>query len=787
MKIQQINSFFRRLGAFQIHYRWWFLLLTVLLLAVGISGMSRVRTANSRENWFYDSEEIEIATERFEEQFGNNENVGILITAKDVFSPEVLAAIDQLGEEFLLNVPYADEVISLTELEISVGTAEGIEVINPFEEGIPEDPERLDEIRELIMSRQSLVNRLVSDDGTETWLTLELLEYPEEEEWSKSGSLDPMFEVGEAAIAIVTDPRWESDLYSLKAAGMPYTETEERDFFGRETMIRVLSGFLLMIVLLVLFLHSLRGVLVPVFTTGAGIIVVFGIMGWLGIELDANMVTLPVLLGMALAVGYSIHMVNAFKRNLGPDTERREAAIIAVEETGWPIFFTAITTMGSVMSFAATGIQTISWLGFTSAAVVLVNYLFVIILVPILMSFGKNRGRRSTGVRKASLLDLMMGSLASLVLKRRVPLLLVVLICVGGLAPGVAMMKVNMDMFRFMGTKVPYIQRVWEVVNSQLGSYLAYNITIEYEETDAIKDPETLRHFEALLDTVGGFELTKSHHEATSVFSILDIIKEMNQTLNDDDPAFYTIPENRDLVAQLLFLYEISGGTKTFRWIDEDYSMMRARVQVWKFDANEIVRELDTIKRIGQTSFPGAKVSVVGSAVQFAELNKKIVTGEIMSILVALLVIGILLIAVFGSFKTGLIGMLPNIMPLVAIAGYMGYTRSPLDMMTMTIMPMLLGVAVDDTIHFINHVKYEFERCLNYEKAIRASFVTVGKNLAMTTIILGGTFAMYTLSPVSALGRIGMLASIGLLVALITDYLATPAFILLTKPFGEEK
>ena len=95
---------------------------------------------------------------------------------------------------------------------------------------------------------------------------------------------------------------------------MPYSETEERDFFGKELMTRVLSGFALMIVLLAIFLRSFRGVFVPVFTTIMGIVVVFGIMGWIGVGVDANMMTLPILLGMALSVGYSIHLVNAFKR-----------------------------------------------------------------------------------------------------------------------------------------------------------------------------------------------------------------------------------------------------------------------------------------------------------------------------------------------------------------------------------------------------------------------------------------------------------------------------------------
>ena len=786
MKIQQINQFFKRMGIFQIRYRWMFMLFALILTYFGITGLDKIAVKNDRDSWFDDKEAIEIATEAFEDQFGNNDNIGILFEAEDVFHLEVLEAIKALGDELLAKVPYADEVTSLMELEVSVGTEEGIEIINPFEDGIPDDPAKIEEIRKLVLSRKSIADKLVSADCKETWLSLDLLEYPEPEEWKKETDLDPMFQVGEAAIPIITNPKWKSEFYTIKAAGMPYSETEERDFFGKELMTRVLSGFALMIVLLAIFLRSFRGVFVPVFTTIMGIVVVFGIMGWIGVGVDANMMTLPILLGMALSVGYSIHLVNAFKRFFRATGKRKESMVAAVEETGWPILFTAITTMGSVMSFATAGILTIQWLGFTCAAVVFADYIFVIVLTPVLMSFGKDKSVNKAKESGILFFDRIIGKIGVFVLRRKRIILITTSVCLLAFIPGAFKIDVNMDAFRFMGLKIPYVQRLYHIANSQLGSYMTYNLTISYDEADKIKDPVVMKHFDALLDTVGNFELTKKNETASTVFSVLDIVKDMNQTLHNDSAAYYKVPDSRELVAQLLFLYEISGGTKTFRWINEDYSMLRAQVRVSRFDANEFVREIQTIQRLSEEWFPGSEVSIVGSAAQFAELNKKIVTGELTSILTALVVIGILLILVFGSIKTGLIGMIPNLSPLIVLGGYMGYCKSPLDMMTMTIMPMLLGIAVDDTIHFINHIKYEFELHGQYEQAILRSFNTVGKTLAMTTIVLAATFAMYMFSNVANLARIGFLASVGLFAALLIDYLMTPALILLTKPFGKE-
>jgi len=787
MKIHSINLFFRAVGSLQIRYRWWFLACTLILAGIGISGIMRVKSANSRDSWFSGNEAIKIATDRFEQQFGNNEVIGLLIQSDDVFHPEVLSMIKAIGDELREKVPYADEVTSLTDIELSIGTEEGMRVINPFEDGIPDSPEKIEEARRLILSKKSLVNKIVSDDCTETWLSLALHEYPEENAWKEKSDKDPMFQSGEAAIAVVTDPKWKSDRYTIKPAGMPYTETEERDYFGREAMVRVLSGFVLMILVLAVLLRSFRGVFVPVFTTIVGVITVFGIMGWLKIDIDANFVTLPVLLGMALSVGYSVHLVNAFKRLFRITGKRREAIISAVEETGWPILFTALTTIGSVMSFGTTGIPAIGWLGFTSAAVVFAVYLFVIVLIPVLMSFGKDKKTDSTATVDNVQTDKLMNRLGNFVIDNKAAVLIVSILTAVVLSAGIMKLSVNMDSFKFMGLKVPYIKRVHDVVNSRLGAYLSYDITVSYKEKDAIKNPSVMKKFGELLDFVGSFELTKKDKGVANVFSVLDILKEMNQTFHGDSVSRYCVPDEQDLIVQLLFLYEISGGTKTFRWIDEDYSMLRAQVNISGFEANEIVRELAQIRAFGEKNFPGAEVAIVGSAVQFAEMNKKIVIGELKSMFTALVTICVLLIAVFGSLKTGLIGMIPNVAPLIVLGGLMGYCGIHLDMMTMTIMPMLLGIAVDDTIHLINHIKYEFERSGNYRTAVLDSLDKVGKTLLMTTVILSATFAMYMFSPIAALMRIGLLASMGLIVALIADYLLTPLLIFLTRPFGRER
>ncbi len=785
MKVERINKIFRKFGEFQMKNRWLLLFLAIVFTGIGIVGLRHLEPHSSRESWFEDSEQIEINTKKFESQFGSNDNIVVLIKSKDVFNPKVLKMMKRLGNELLDSIPYANEITSLVDMEISVGTEDGIQVVNPFANGIPDDPAELERIRKLVLSRQALANKIVSDDCTETILMLSLNEFPPEKVWSKETNLDPIYQVGEVAMRVIQ--RYKGDDYTLNPAGLPYTETEERDFFQPEMGKRIGIIFVSMLLLLIVMVRSFRGVIAPIFTIFVAGASVFGFMGWLGIGYDQNMVMLPALLLMALSVAYSIHLINAFKRFFRETGNRKQATILAVEETGWPLLFTAITTIGSVVSFATVGIPVITWVGLSCGVVVFANYLFVIVLLPIVLSFGKNKAPEKVAVKKHLLLDRFLLSMGKWVVRSKKSILAIYVLIVIVLVPALFKVYVDIDIFVSMGRKVPYINRVYEMANSQLGSYLSYNVSIDFKEEGAIKSPKVLKNLDVLIDSIGQFELTKKVKNNSSVFSVLDIIKEMNQTLHGDDVKFHKIPDSREEIAQILLLYEMSGGTKSFNWIDEEYSMMRLQVPMYNFQAKEIVKELNDVRKISKRLFPNATTTIVGSAVQFSEIGLKVVAGELKSVLLSIMIISILLILVFASIKTGLIGLIPNLAPILVIGAYSGYFDIPLNMMTMTIVPMMLGIAVDDTIHFINSIKYEFEKCGNYKQATLTSFATVGRSLLMTTIVLAVSFATYMFSPVKMVSDMGLLTSIGLLSALVTDFLITPALMVMTKPFGEEK
>ncbi len=778
MSVERFNRWFRQFGKFQIKHRGGFLVVLALITALGAAGLPRFTADNSEDSWLDDSDEVKRNQDYFEDLFGSDDSVMVLVEAEDVFAPEVLDAIDRLGRRLEAEMPYADELTSLMNLSISKGTEDGFEVINPFEDGIPDDPAELQEKKDFILSRRSLVNKLVSDDARETWVMLSLNPYKSEEQSA----------IGKVAYEIVKSDEFKSDAYSFKGTGMAYTEYEEDLVTGQECAIRIGIGFFVMVFCLLLFVRSLRGLVVPVIATVGGIVTVIGYSSWLGIASNTTLLALPVLLGMALSVGYSIHYINEFRLHFRSTGRREESVIRAVEETGWPILFTVITTMASMISFMTAGIGALKWVGGICASIVFATYLYVIILIPIFMSFGKDGtpvGKLPAGNTKA---DGYFERFGLAVTRRRWLIIGVSAAIIVASVPGCFKMSVNMDYMETMGKKIPYVRELLSILEAKLGSQYSYNIMVEFDEEDAFKNPQNMERLDELAGRVSKLRLTRWSGEEPRITSVTDIVKELNCCLNEDDADFYRIPDEQAVLTEELFLYEISDGADgLFSWLDTDYRTTYLHVDLNGYDANIIVDDIAGAKQAAAEIFPGAKCSIIGQVVNYAVMNEKLVKAELKSFFFSFVIIAVLMIIAFSSIMTGLIGMIPNLAPVICIGAVMGYCKMPLDMVTMTVMPMILGIAVDDTIHFTNRTKLEFERLGSYGEAIKISFREIGKTLGMTTFILCSMFAVFCTSPMTALYRIGLLTIIGLGSALLADYTLTPVLIYVTKPFGKEK
>ncbi len=777
-KLERINKKFGKAAKTIVRLRWLIIVGLIFLNLIAIIGIKRIQIDVSNESWFLQDDPLMVAKHEFEEIFGNNDYVAILVEADNVFSPEILKMMRELGQELKSKLPYADKLMSITDLDFTRGTEQGLIVGNIVPDEIPTDPEKIAEIKKLAFSKEFLVNRLFSDDCKQAWILLRLRSYPEIVATSMEEY--PQLVVGRNALEIIGQDKYKN--FNLKATGMPVLNHEKRSYYNKEAGRIFGISILITIISLILLLRSVRGVSVPIITAVSSILWTFGGMGWLGIKVDNTVMIMPVLLALAVSIGYSVHIFNFFKQKFLYTGKRKEAIFYAVEHTGWPIFFTAATTIVALFSFFFVNIKTVRWMGLSAGVCVMSAFIIVMFFTPAILSFGKDKKpSQYIGEKKGGgWAEHILVKFSDWVLSHPTQILTIFGIIVIALLIGLTKVEVDMRMEK-MGLEVPFRAKLWYINNTKVGSMWSYDVTVAFKENDRAKNPEVLRNLDILANEISKFPAVKR------VYSIADIVKDLNQVMHSDDPEYYSIPDDRDLVSQLLLLYEMSGGTEAENWVDYDYTTLRISADVGDFMAKEFEKQWDYLEiRTGEL-FPDAKFGIVGVAVQFSTMAVYITKGQIRSLLIALIVITILMMIVFGSIKTGLIGMIPNIAPVVFAGGLMGYFGTPLDMMTMIMGPMILGLAVDDTIHFINHCKLEFWKSGSYSEAIRETFRTVGKALFMTSLVLVLGFVAYLTSLDKFYLHFGSYTIIAILAALFADFFVTPVLIMWVKPFGKER
>ena len=781
MKIERINELFARYAEQLLRVRWWTLGAFVLVLILSVVGMKRMVKETSFDDYFIEDDPMLVKTEEFKSHFGNDYYVGVLTQCGNHFTKENLTTLRALSNELLDSLSYADKVTSLTDIEFMVGSEDGMTIEQIVPDEIPDDgTPAMDSIIARAYSKPHVARKLISEKGDLSWIMVKLRAFPKDSVWKQQGTVAPDIITGEEVERIIKKPEYAS--LNPRGAGMPYVTHCKTVYIGKEMGRLMMIATLICIVVMLCMTRSWRGVVAPIISVIGGLFLTYGIAGFTQMYVDSTVLMIPTILSFAVAIAYNIHLFSYFRGRMRIHGERRKTIVETIKEIGWSVFFCGFTTLVSLLSFLVIPIRPMHCVGIISSMSVLFVLLTSLVITPVLLSFGKNQ-RPIEGFTEDSdtKWTRVMVQLCDAVLRNPKKigysfLIICILLCIG-----LWKIEAAFDIERTMGTKVPYVKEVMDVGRSELGSLYSYDLIVELPNDDEAKEPKNLKHLDELQQQVARYDLTKR------TTSILDILKDLNQTLNDGDTAYYRIPDSEEEVAQMMVLYENAGGTESEYWMDYDYRRLRLMVEISDFNSAQVEREMAQIQADAEELFPDAKITVVGNIPQFVTMMQYLVRGQMLSFVISILIIGVILMIAFQSIRVGLIGLVPNMMPAIFVGGYMGWVGIPLDMMTATLLPMMLGMAVDDTIHFINHSKLEYDRTKHYQSAIRRTFRVVGVAIVITSIITSAVFASFCSSECTMCINFGLMAIIGILSALAADLLVTPILVKKCKVFGKEK
>lgn len=711
----------------------------------------------------------------FLDEYGNDEFIYILYkTESGVFSLDSLSKTRDLVDE-LKEIPYIKKVNSVTNIEFMEGGREGDLKIYEFMEDFPETREQALRLKSKLMSRPAYLNTYISEDGEYAAIMCEVEDRPEDDKNYVRKIVAPLKE-------LLAKPEYSD--FKFHPAGNPIVLSTFHDLNDENMVIFSLLTVVLMSLLLTILFHQFKAVVSPFMVVFVTVIFVFAFMA-----INHNPITLlvsmipSIVLGIGVAT--TVHVVSEYQIHLRAGHDNRRSIVEAVKLVGFPCFFTSATTaigFGSLMTSSMSAIRDFG-LALSVSAMIVFAVSFTILLI--FLSFG---GRRSEDkfkkedkikIHKFREWALMLISYANY--KYYKIILLLTVAVTAFLIYGMTKIVVNASWLEQFGERIPMVHD-FEFIDKTMGGTGNFEILLDSKEPEGVKTEKFMRTLEKIQTFANSQE-----YLVKKTLSVADILKDLNKSMHNNDTSFYRIPDGDNKIAQYLLLYELSGGGELEKLLSADVATARLTLYVKSADSIVYDRFYEKLVSFIESVKPDEyDYRITGQSYLSVTIFRHMTETMSKSLTMAIILISLMMIIVFRSFKVGLLSMLPNIFPVIFALGFIGHAGIWLSNITSTTGCIVIGLAVDDTIHFISRYRVEFTRLGNYKQALIASMKGVGHALAIATSVLMVGFGVFMFSRMDSFNEAGMLTAICLFVALIADFFVAPSLILFFRPFGKE-
>ena len=828
-----INAFFQAVPDTVRAHRLKVWVLFVLMAIVIAPGLSKFQIDLSDDFFFPEDAPVRIAYDQFRGQFGSDESIYLVYRAKDgdVFSYESLKAVYDLQEE-LLNYRLQlqpgetsplDRITEITSL-VNVSYLEASEnalVSRRFiGDKLPRTAAERETYRQAALAHPDYPYMYVSPDGEYGGIILrtsfkariigesEIAQVIDDEagfefdvaemSFDESGSQEDVkqeFEavdwseyatVMHAVDRIINQPQYTSAL-EYHPVGIPPLNAFIWDNFIPQINVLMIAAILLVVISLGLLFRSFFAVLWPMLIVAASSVFAIALMGWLGLKMNL-MVNITVLLVLVVGVADSVHILSGylFFRNKGMN--HVEALNATYEKSGLAVFLTSITTAIGMLALTVVDVQPIENFGISAAIGVMFAFLLSVFLLPLMLDIGHPVSKKRTKViaekgRNPHLIQRFL--IWAEPLSYRHPRINVAIFVAVTLVFGFGISKIEVDSnpISIFAEGNP-IRDAYNLVDDVMAGTTSLEIMLDAGEEYAFHDPQLLN----AMDELQSFLESKLAHTVTVTRSLVDIVKDSHQALNGGNEQFYSIPQEEQLLSQTLFLFNNANAEDRRKVVSDDYrhahitvNMVNQGSRTYISTMDEITSEVDRVLLPLKAQYPDLEITLTGTMTLFTTLLDFLSWSQIKGFGLALVIISLILLFIFQSAKIGIVALFPNVFPLILVFGTMGYAGIALDVDTLTIAPLMIGIIVDDTIHFLTHFRAEVLKHGDIKKAIIKAFQEVGQAITFTSIILAIAFLAFTTLDHQGLANFGLLSAMAIISALLAELFLLPALLILTK------
>ena len=749
-----------RYTAAVLRRRWPVVVLATLAMLVMTAGARFITVSSDYRILFSEDNPQLAALEALEDTYSISHTALIAIAPREgsVFTRETLGAIEELTEA-AWRTPYSSRVDSLTNYSHSEAFGDDL-VVAPFVEGArSKSDDDLARIEAIALNASQIAGRLVAHDGRVAGMAINFV-LPDNPDRAVMEITDYLNDLLDQARANHPD----IDYY---VTGTVVINRAFADVTQEELKTLVPIVFLLIIGLAVILLRSVLGTVAIVAILLFVVNSTMGSAGWSGMLLSPTNSGVPIIV-MVIAIADSIHIVTSVLLGMRRGLDRNAAIVESIRINTYPVFLTSVTTAIGFLSLNASDSPPFHVLGNLVAFGIFCAFVYTMTLLPALLSILPLRAPRVQSEGTA-----FFDRFADFVIARRTSLLWFLSLVVVVLITGIPRIELGDNLTKFFDERYR-VRRDSDYISKNLTGFDKLEYSLKAGREGGITDPDYLRAVDAFAEWFRG------QPEVTHVQAFPDIMKRLNKNMHGDDPAFYRLPEARDLAAQYLLLYEFSlpFGRDLNNRIDVSKSATRMTVTV-KDATSRDLRELNKRAQAWlRAKAPDFAQEASGQSIMVAHMTHRNLESMLSSTIIAMLLISCLLIWVFKSLRLGLISLAPNFIPGLMTFGLWGHLVGRIGVVSSVVLAVTFGIIVDDTIHFLSKYLKARREGRAAPEAVRSAFHTVGHALWTTTAILSAGFLVFTTSGFELSWVLGLLVTITVLFALATDFLLLPILLI---------
>lgn len=700
--------------------------------------------------------------EEMQRVFSKNDNISVLVKPEsgDVIDPEVFTLIQEYTEE-AWQTPFSSRVDSLTNFQNT--WAEEDDMIVEDLVMFPEDltDEDLENIRQTALAEPALNGRLISPDSGVTLINI-TLQLPDVQDNTQNVAEVVTFVTDLSAQFAERYPNVE--FYHTGVIPMNNSFATE----GQKDMATLVPAMLLLIiVMLAVLLRSVVAMLATVVVLVLTIMATMGLAGWTGFFLSTGTINVPIVV-LTIAVADCVHIVATMQYGMRHGKTRREAVRYSLDLNWMPIFITSATTAVGFLTLMMSESPVFVDFGILCALGVMLAYFFSVTLFPAILSvLPVSAGEGSHGRMTA------MERLGEWVIHKQKPLLIGGVVIVALMSALALRNQVNDVSTEYFALSTDYRQSV-EVQSDTLSGSQTIDWALYSGSTGGISDPEFIRTMRDFADWL------EVQPEVDHVSSLADTFKRLNKNMHADESVWYRVPDDRELAAQYLLLYEMSlpYGLDLNNQLNVDKSSARLVSILKNLGSVEMVALEDRARDWFADNAPDIRMTAASPGLMFAHIGETNMTAMLQSMMLALFIISGIMVFALRSLRLGLISLFPNITPALVGFGFWSFLSGEINLGLSIVSSMTLGIIVDDSVHFMSKYKRAREEGMSTEDAVRYSFVSVGRALVITTAVLVLGFSMLAFSSFRLNSDMGIATSMIILIALIIDFLILPPLLL---------